>query len=189
MEDVLRSGTDIKVAGYCMYGSATELVITFYGSGVHRFTLDPSLGEFIHIAANVRIPDKPKTIYSCNEGNFDSWDDEIKRSVMGMKSQEKPFAQRYVGSMVSDVHRTLLYGGLFLYPADKKSPNGKLRVLYEGFPMALIVEQAGGVASTGMFKGSIGRVLELVPSGVHERCPIILGNSEFVSRVVDEYGH
>ncbi|CAM9591586.1 unnamed protein product [Discosporangium mesarthrocarpum] len=187
IDDVLRSGIDIKVAGYCMYGSATELVMTFYGSGVNRFTLDPSLGEFIHIESDVKIPTKPKTIYSCNEGNFASWDEEIKRAVTGMKTQPKPFAQRYVGSMVSDVHRTLLYGGLFLYPADKKSPKGKLRVLYEGFPMALIIEQAGGVASTGMFEGKLGRVLEIVPKGIHERCPIILGNEEFVARVLDEY--
>eukprot|EP00904_Undaria_pinnatifida_P006943 jgi/Undpi1/3379/HiC_scaffold_15.g06752.m1 len=185
--DVLRAGTDIKVAGYCMYGSATELVMTFYGSGVHRFTLDPSLGEFIHIEANVRIPAKPKTIYSCNEGNFDSWDEEIKRAVMGFKCESPPWAQRYVGSMVSDVHRTLLYGGLFLYPADKKSTKGKLRVLYEGFPMALIIEQAGGTASTGMFNGSIGRVLEITPKDIHERCPIVIGNPPFVERVLAGY--
>eukprot|EP00752_Nemacystus_decipiens_P008832 g7883.t1 len=176
-----------SVAGYCMYGSATELVLTFYGSGVHRFTLDPSLGEFIHIAADVKIPSKPKNIYSCNEGNFDSWDEEIKRAVMGFKTDSPPWAQRYVGSMVSDVHRTLLYGGLFLYPADKKSTKGKLRVLYEGFPMALIIEQAGGMASTGMFNGSIGRVLEIAPKDIHERCPIIIGNPHMVERVLDEY--
>lgn len=174
----------IQVAGYCMYGSATELVITFCGKGVHRFTLDPSLGEFVHISADVKIPSKPKArkekygsprlhqwsidciepfhrrgrplrrhfrivlptsegkvmhnamkmlelhpsqrIYSCNEGNFDSWDDEIKRAVTGFKTASSPWTQRYVGSMVSDVHRTLLYGGLFLYPADKKSPMGNV---------------------------------------------------------------
>ncbi|CAN0061172.1 unnamed protein product [Ectocarpus fasciculatus] len=187
VDDILRAGVDIKVAGYCMYGSATELVLTFYGSGVNRFTLDPSLGEFIHIEANVKIPTTPKNIYSCNEGNYDSWDEEIKRAVMGFKAESPPWAQRYVGSMVSDVHRTLLYGGLFLYPADKKSTKGKLRVLYEGFPMALIVEQAGGSASTGMFNGSIGRVLEICPKDIHERCPIIIGNPPFVERVLDEY--
>ncbi|CBJ29285.1 cytosolic fructose-1,6-bisphosphatase [Ectocarpus siliculosus] len=131
--------------------------------------------------------DKAQNIYSCNEGNFDSWDEEIKRAVMGFKTESPPWAQRYVGSMVSDVHRTLLYGGLFLYPADKKSTKGKLRVLYEGFPMALIIEQAGGSASTGMFNGSIGRVLEITPKDIHERCPIIIGNPPFVERVLDEY--
>ncbi|CAM9163425.1 unnamed protein product [Phaeothamnion confervicola] len=188
IEDVLRAGIDIKVAGYCMYGSATELVLTFYGSGVHRFTLDPSLGEFMHISKNVRVPDKPKAIYSCNEGNSESWDDAIKAAVHHFKTNNgKPYAARYVGSMVSDVHRTLLYGGVFLYPADKKSPLGKLRVLYEGFPMALIVEQAGGLASTGMFKGSIQRVLEINPMTIHERCPIILGTPSDVTKVLGYY--
>ncbi|CAM9216752.1 unnamed protein product [Chrysoparadoxa australica] len=187
MDDVLRAGIDIKVAGYCMYGSATELVLTYYGKGVNRFTLDPSLGEFIHIAGDVQVPKTPKNIYSCNEGNYASWDPAIKEAVDGFKNQEKPFAQRYVGSMVSDVHRTLLYGGVFLYPADAKSPNGKLRVLYEGFPMALIAEQAGCKASTGMFKGAIRRVLEIVPTDIHERCPIIMGNPHLVDRVLKAY--
>merc|ERR1711979_149091 len=93
----------------------------------------------------------------------------------------------YVGSMVSDVHRTLLYGGIFLYPADKKSTKGKLRVLYEGFPMAMITEQAGGVASTGMFKGKVGRILEVMPEHIHDRCPIIMGCGRDVNEVVKAY--
>ena len=159
VEDILRTGNDIVVAGYCMYGAATELVLCFKQGKVERFALDPSLGEFIHTHANVRFPaDGGKKIYSCNEGNALLWDETCKKAVQHFKSSG--YAARYVGSMVSDVHRTILYGGVFIYPADKKSTKGKLRVLYEGFPMALIVESAGGIASTGMFNGSVQRMLD-----------------------------
>ncbi len=143
VDDIMRTGNDIVAAGYCMYGAATELVVCFKGTGVERFALDPSLGEFIHTHSNVTFPEGGgKKIYACNEGNSLNWDEKILESVKYFK--ENKYAARYVGSMVSDVHRTILYGGVFLYPADKKSPKGKLRVLYEGFPMALIVELAGG---------------------------------------------
>lgn len=184
--DILRAGTAIVAAGYCMYGSATDLVLTF-GHGVHRFTLDPTLGEFIHTQGPVKLPAKPKHIYSCNEGNYSLWDDAMRAAVDAFKHQDPPYAARYVGSMVSDVHRTLLYGGIFLYPADRKSKIGKLRVLYEGFPMAKIVEDAGGIATTGLFQGKIQRVLDLHPSNVHDRCPIILGTPSDVQRVLDVY--
>ena len=176
VDDIMRTGNDIVAAGYCMYGAATELVVCFKGTGVERFALDPSLGEFIHTHSNVTFPEGGgKKIYACNEGNSLNWDEKILESVKYFK--ENKYAARYVGSMVSDVHRTILYGGIFMYPADKKSPKGaralcpsarprpphgaslptailgKLRVLYEGFPMALIVEKAGGVASTGLFNG------------------------------------
>eukprot|EP00933_Yihiella_yeosuensis_P050342 TRINITY_DN48142_c0_g1_i1.p1 TRINITY_DN48142_c0_g1~~TRINITY_DN48142_c0_g1_i1.p1 ORF type:complete len:361 (-),score=65.54 TRINITY_DN48142_c0_g1_i1:66-1148(-) len=188
LSDVLRTGNDIMVAGYCMYGAATELVITFKGHGVHRFTLDPSLGEFIHTQAHLKFPEGGgKLIYSCNEGNSCHWDGAIKNIVEGYKDPKKPYAARYVGSMVSDVHRTILYGGIYLYPADGKSKNGKLRVLYEGFPMAMIVEQAGGSASCGLFKGKIQRLLDIVPTSIHEKCPVILGSSRDVVAVLDEY--
>ena len=153
---------------------------------VERFALDPSLGEFIHTHADVTIPaDGGKKIYSCNEGNSLNWDDKIKDSVQWFK--ENKYAARYVGSMVSDVHRTILYGGIFVYPADTKSKNGKLRVLYEGFPMALLVERAGGVASTGLFNGKVQRMLDLVPTSIHERCPVILGCKRDVDLVLDRY--
>ena len=126
-----------------------------------------------------------KKIYSCNEGNSPNWDLPILDFINWCK--ENKYAARYVGSMVSDVHRTILYGGIFVYPADKKSPKGKLRVLYEGFPMALIVESAGGVASTGMFNGSVQRMLDLVPTNIHERCPVILGSKRDVDMVLDRY--
>lgn len=133
VEDILRPGTEMVAAGYCMYGSATDFVVTF-GSGVHRFTLDDSVGEFVHFGL-LEFPKKNKTIYSCNEGNFTLWDDAIQKATEQFKSGPKPYSARYVGSMVSDVHRTILYGGIFYYPADKKSTKGKLRVLYEGFPV------------------------------------------------------
>jgi len=169
-----------------MYGAATELVMCFKQGSVERFALDPSLGEFIHTHSNVRFPsDGGKKIYSCNEGNSLNWDENIQKYVMDLKKDK--YAARYVGSMVSDVHRTILYGGIFIYPADKKSPKGKLRVLYEGFPMALIVESAGGVASTGMFNGSVQRMLDLVPTDIHERCPVILGSERDVKKVLSLY--
>jgi len=184
--DILRTGNDIVAAGYCMYGAATELVMCFKAGKVERFALDPSLGEFIHTHADVQFPEGGgKKIYSCNEGNALNWDQKIKDSVQEFK--EQGYGARYVGSMVSDVHRTILYGGIFLYPADKKSTKGKLRVLYEGFPMALIVESAGGVASTGMFNGSVQRMLDLVPTDIHERCPVILGAPRDVEKVLSKY--
>jgi len=186
VDDILRTGNDIVAAGYCMYGAATELVMCFKQGKVERFALDPSLGEFIHTHADVQLPaDGGKKIYSCNEANSLNWDNTCKKAVQYFK--ENKYASRYVGSMVSDVHRTILYGGIFLYPADKKSPKGKLRVLYEGFPMALIVESAGGVASTGMFNGSVQRMLDLVPTDIHERCPVILGCPRDVNTVLQMY--
>ena len=186
MADVLRVGSDIVAAGYCMYGAATELVLCFKGQSVQRFALDPSLGEFVHTHSNVTFPSGGgKKIYSCNEGNFPYWDQPIKDAVTEFKA--KKYALRYVGSMVSDVHRTILYGGVFVYPADSKSPKGKLRVLYEGFPMALLVECAGGKASTGMFNGSVQRMLDLEPTHVHERCPVILGSPRDVDFILSKY--
>eukprot|EP00933_Yihiella_yeosuensis_P022875 TRINITY_DN17917_c0_g4_i1.p1 TRINITY_DN17917_c0_g4~~TRINITY_DN17917_c0_g4_i1.p1 ORF type:complete len:350 (+),score=69.53 TRINITY_DN17917_c0_g4_i1:91-1140(+) len=184
LSDVLRPGTECLAAGYSMFGAATELVIT-YGKGVHRFALDPSIGEFLFVE-EVKIPTGGgKKIYSCNEGNLPHWDEPIKKFVKSCK--ESGYAARYVGSMVSDVHRTLLYGGIFLYPADKKSTKGKLRVLYEGFPMAMITEQAGGIASTGMFLGKVGRILEVNPENIHDKCPIIMGGERDVKVVLDLY--
>eukprot|EP00913_Durusdinium_trenchii_P011819 g11101.t1 len=188
VSDILRTGNDILVAGYCMYGAATELVISFKGHGVHRFTLDPSLGEFVHIQAHVQLPEGGgKKIYSCNEGNSRNWDAAIKGIIGNRQDSDKPYAARYVGSMVSDVHRTILYGGVYLYPADAKSKHGKLRVLYEGFPMAFIMEQAGGAASCGMFKGKIQRLLDIVPETIHEKCPVVIGCKRDVEAVLEEY--
>ena len=183
--DILKPGTDMVAAGYCMYGSACDFVVSF-GGPVHRFTLDDSVGEFIHFGT-MKFPEKSKTIYSCNEGNYSLWDGPIQKATAMFKAGPKPYAARYVGSMVSDVHRTILYGGVFYYPADSKSTKGKLRVLYEGLPLALLVEQAGGVANTGMFKGKIGRIMEVLPDHIHDRCPIIMGCHRDVDKILEFY--
>lgn len=184
VQDILRPGSEVIAAGYSMYGAATELVIT-YGAGVYRFALDVAIGEFMYVEQIQMPKDGGKKIYSCNEGNSKSWDEPIREFVKGCKSSG--YSARYVGSMVSDVHRTLLYGGVFVYPADKKSKKGKLRVLYEGFPMAMITEQAGGVASTGKYLGKIGRILDVVPEHIHDRCPIIMGGARDVNAVLELY--
>lgn len=184
VQDILRPGSECIAAGYSMFGAATELVITL-GKGVFRFALDPSIGEFLFVQEVTFPVDGGKQIYSCNEGNLHSWDQPIKDFVKECKTVG--YTARYVGSMVSDVHRTLLYGGIFLYPADKKSKKGKLRVLYEGFPMAMITEQAGGVASTGLYLGKIGRILEVIPEHIHDRCPIIMGGERDVKEVLALY--
>jgi fructose-1,6-bisphosphatase I len=163
-------------------------MVVWYGFGVQRFTLDPSLGEFILTAYHMRVPEIPKQIYSINEGNWTTWDENIQRAVNSFKFNEPtPYTARYVGSMVADVHRTILYGGIYMYPADKKKGNGKLRVLYEGFPMAVLMEKAGGSASTGWFRGTITRMLDLVPTSIHDKCPVIIGCTRDVDRVLKEY--
>ncbi|KAH6782539.1 Inositol monophosphatase family protein [Perilla frutescens var. hirtella] len=179
IEDVLQPGKNMVAAGYCMYGSSCTLVLST-GSGVNGFTLDPSLGEFILTHPDIKIPKKGK-IYSVNEGNAKNWDTPTAKYVEKCKfPQDGSPAKslRYIGSMVADVHRTLLYGGIFLYPADKKSPNGKLRVLYEVFPMSYLMEQAGGQSFTGK-----GRALDLLPSKIHERSPIFLGSFDDVEEI------
>lgn len=179
IEDVLCPGTSMVAAGYCMYGSSCMLVLST-GSGVNGFTLDPSLGEFILTHPNIKTPKKGK-IYSVNEGNAKNWDGPTAKYVENCKFPKDgspPKSLRYVGSMVADVHRTFLYGGIFLYPADKKSPNGKLRVLYEVFPMSFLMEQAGGQAFTGK-----QRALDLVPKEIHERSPIFLGSYDDVEEI------
>merc|ERR1712137_1282046 len=144
ISDILRPGSEIIAAGYSMYGASTELVVSYGESKVERYALDCAIGEFLFVET-MQVPQGGgKKIYSANEGNLHSWDIPVQDYVTRCK--QSGYSARYVGSMVSDVHRTLLYGGIFLYPADKKSKNGKLRVLYEGFPMALLVEQAGGIA-------------------------------------------
>jgi fructose-1,6-bisphosphatase I len=186
--DMLRSGADCICAGYVAYSSAVEMVFTFKGGNVHGFCLDSTIGEFVHTREKMVFPeDGGKKIYSANEGNSAAWDKPIQDAVAIFKDPANPYAARYVGSMVADIHRTILYGGIYLYPADAKSKKGKLRLLYEGIPMAMIIEQAGGIASTGMFEGKIQNVIDLIPTEIHAKCPIIMGGKRDVQIVFDQY--
>ncbi len=185
LADVLRPGREMVAAGYTMYGSSTMLVMST-GHGVNGFTLDPEMGEFILTHPNMRVPERG-AIYSINEGNAGLWDEGTKNFIQEKKFPQKegvkPYSLRYIGSMVADVHRTLLYGGIFLYPADKKSKNGKLRLLYECFPMAYICEQAGGAATNGSKP-----ILDIVPEGdIHGRSPIFLGSKLDVEDLLESY--
>ena len=176
IQDVLRPGREMVAAGYCMYGSSANIVLST-GSGVNGFTLDNSIGEFVLTHPNIQLPPRGM-IYSINEGNSLYFHEPVIKYLEWVKNPgdgKKPYSARYIGSMVADVHRTLLYGGIFCYPADKKSKNGKLRLLYEGFPMAYLIEQAGGVATTGT-----QRVLDVEPKHIHERVPVFLGSKEDV---------
>jgi fructose-1,6-bisphosphatase I len=172
-EDCVQPGRRQLAAGYVMYGSSTMLVYTT-GDGVHGFTFEPSLGEFLLSHSDIRIPERGK-IYSINEGNYFRWDDGVKRYIDWLKLDDgasgRPYSARYVGSLVADFHRNLLYGGVFLYPADQKNPHGKLRLLYEAAPLAFIVEQAGGAASDGARP-----ILDIEPKALHEKTPLILGS-------------
>merc|ERR1711916_1619 len=177
--DVLQAGTEMIAAGYALYGSSTMIVLTM-GNGVHGFTLDGSLGEFVLTHKDIKIKPRGK-IYSVNEGNSVYWNKAVKEYVNTIKNgseSRKPYSLRYIGSMVSDVHHTLLYGGIFMYPGDSRAPNGKLRYLYEVAPMSMLVEQAGGKSSNGL-----GRSLERVPTQCHERTPVFLGSSEDVDEL------
>jgi fructose-1,6-bisphosphatase I len=144
------------------------------GAGVHGFTLDPSIGEFLLSHPLMRMPEPPSKIYSVNEAYYGRWSPGQQRLVSYLKSGGG-FGSRYIGSFVADVHRTLMQGGLFMYPADAKSPKGKLRLLYEAAPLAMIVEQAGGKASDGCRS-----LLSIIPESLHERTPVYVGSREFV---------
>ncbi len=174
--DCMQKGDRQVCAGYLVYGSSTMLVYTT-GQGVHGFTYDPSVGEFLMSHENIRIP-KRGNIYSVNEGNSIHWDEGTRDYIEHLKGCDggrRPYKARYIGSLVADVHRTLLYGGIFLYPRDAKHPEGKLRLLYEASPTAFIVEQAGGMAVDGQ-----RRIMEIEPTEIHQRTPLIIGSEEDV---------
>ena len=175
-DSLLQAGTRQVAAGYVLYGSSTVLVLTL-GSGVDMFVLDPSIGAFVRVAENLRIPPRQKC-YSLNEGNRLSLPEGYQRYLHW--AQQRGYSSRYVGAMVADVHRILLQGGVFMYPPTQKSPQGKLRLMYEANPMGLIVEQAGGKALAGPGQ----RILDVVPEGIHQRTTVILGSSEEVDAVV-----
>ncbi|MCX7991064.1 MAG: class 1 fructose-bisphosphatase [Proteobacteria bacterium] len=177
VNDFLQCGRNIVAAGYVIYGSSTMLVYST-GQGVHGFTLDPSVGEFLLSHEGIKVPEKGKN-YSINEGNYAIWDDWTKRYIEKTKEKREK-SLRYVGTLVADAHRTLLKGGVFLYPGDKKNPKGKLRLLYECFPMAYLFEQAGGIATDGKM-----RILDKTPSELHERSPLIIGSKTDVEEVLN----
>lgn len=168
-----RPGKDLLSAGYVMYSSSTVLVLTV-GDGVYGFTLDTLIGDFVLSHNNIKIPESGK-IYSFNEGNLKGWSDGLKEYMDFVKDGDKPYSARYIGSLVGDFHRTMLYGGVYGYPGDVRNVNGKLRLLYECAPMSFLAEQAGGKGSTGT-----GRVLDIVPEQVHQRCPLFIGSSKEV---------
>ncbi len=175
-QSVLQPGARQVGAGYILYGSSTVFVSTT-GSGVQMFVLDPAVGAFLRVEENLRIPASGK-IYSANEGNRAAFPQGY-RDYLDW-AQSHGYSGRYVGAMVADVHRTLLKGGVFLYPPTEKAPAGKLRLLYEANPMAMLVEQAGGRAETGE-----GRILDVQPETLHQRIPVVLGSADEVARVLE----
>ncbi|KAK5196170.1 Fructose-1,6-bisphosphatase [Exophiala xenobiotica] len=204
-EDLLMPGTELIAAGYgspitslweaktnaagtrfTMYGASAQLVITMKGGTVNGFTLDNALGEFILTHPDMRIPAK-RAIYSVNEGNSMYWDDKTKGYFESLKypakEGSKPYSARYIGSMVADAYRTLLYGGIFAYPADKKSPKGKLRILYECAPMAMVMENAGGKA----VDSNMERMMSVKPESIHDRSGIFMGSPEEMDKVLEAH--
>jgi fructose-1,6-bisphosphatase I len=176
MAHILQPGCKQVAAGYVVYGSSTVLAYTA-GGGVHMFTLDPSIGAYLLAQENVRMPSAGR-IYSVNEAYRPSFPEGIQRYLEWAK-EAGDYSSRYIGSLVADFHRTLIRGGVFLYPGTKKSPRGKLRLLYEANPLAFVAEQAGGVATDGQ-----QRVLDKQPTNMHERTPLIIGSKDEVERVL-----
>lgn len=171
---MVRKGVEQVAAGYLLYGSSTMLVYTA-GAGVHGFTLDPGIGEYLLSHERIKIPQRG-TVYAANEGNYHKWMPGMKKYVDSLKLSDKatgrPYSARYSGCLVADVHRILLGGGIYLYPGEVDKPEGKLRLLYEANPLALVVERAGGKASTGTT-----RILEVEPKQLHQRVPLIIGSA------------
>jgi fructose-1,6-bisphosphatase I len=173
--DLLQAGHKQLAAGYILYGPSTVLVYSI-GRGVHAFTLDPSLGEFILSNENLKIPSSGK-LYSVNEGNFGQWDPAMQTCVQYFR-ETGGYSSRYSGALVADLHRILFQGGVFLYPGTKTKPQGKLRLLYEAAPLAFLIEQAGGLASDGRQP-----IMDIVPDKIHARSPLVIGSPEEVRRV------
>ena len=178
LEDVLQKGADLVAAGYIVYGSSTMFVYST-GDGVHGFTLDPSIGEFLLSHPDIKLPEPPK-YYSANQGYQSRWSEGIQRYTRWLRGEEgatRSLSLRYIGSMIADIHRNLLGGGVFYYPADSKVPKGKLRLLYEAIPMSFLIEQAGGYASTGREP-----IRDIQPTELHQRTPLFIGNKELVEK-------
>lgn len=179
-EDFLQPGHKQVAAGYVIYGSSTMLVYTT-GHGVNGFTYDPSIGSFCLSHENMRIPEQGK-IYSINEGNYIRFPTGVKKYIKycqeSVPEDNRPYTSRYIGSLVADFHRNLLKGGIYLYPSTQSHPNGKLRLLYECNPMALLIEQAGGLATDGT-----QRILDIKPTELHQRVPFFVGSKQMVEKV------
>ena len=179
LEDFMQPGNRQVAAGYIVYGSSTMLVYTT-GNGVNGFTYDPSLGVFCLSHENIKIPQTGK-IYSINEGQYLKFPMGVKKYLKYCQEEDKetqrPYTSRYIGSLVSDFHRNMLKGGIYIYPSATNYPNGKLRLLYEGNPMAFLAEQAGGVASDGY-----NRILDIKPTTLHQRVPLFIGSKEMVKK-------
>jgi fructose-1,6-bisphosphatase I len=178
--DFLQKGSEQVAAGYIIYGSSTMLVYTT-GNGVNGFTLDPSIGEFCLSHSNIKTPSEGR-IYSINEGNYVKFNEGVKQYIKYCQERDepsgRPYTSRYIGSLVADIHRNLLKGGIFLYPETETHPKGKLRLLYECNPIAYLVEQAGGLATTGTM-----RVLDIEPESLHQRAPLYAGSQKMVKKV------
>ncbi|RMF04513.1 MAG: class 1 fructose-bisphosphatase [Chloroflexi bacterium] len=182
LEDCLQPGSAIVAAGYIVYGASTMLVYTT-GQGVHGFTLDPSIGEFLLSHPNIRLPQTPK-YFSANQGYHKRWSNGVQRYTRWLQGEDggpSGLSLRYIGSMVADIHRNLLRGGVFYYPADAKAPNGKLRLLYEAIPIGFLIEQAGGYASDGRQP-----ICQIQPTELHQRTPVFIGNRDLVEKA-EEY--
>lgn len=181
-EDFMQRGTEQVAAGYIIYGSSCMLVYTT-GKGVNGFTLDPSIGEFCLSHPNMKTPEAG-TVYSINEGNYLHFPEGVKKYIKYCQEEDKatsrPYSSRYIGSGVADIHRNLINGGVYIYPTTTKSPNGKLRLLYECNPLAFIIEQAGGKATNG-----VRRILEVPITELHQRTPLVLGSSQMVEKVME----
>ncbi|GJH42982.1 class 1 fructose-bisphosphatase [Pasteurella canis] len=182
LEDFMQPGHRQVAAGYIVYGSSTMLVYTT-GNGVNGFTYDPSLGVFCLSHENIQIPSSGK-IYSINEGQYLKFPAGVKKYIKYCQEEDKqtqrPYTSRYIGSLVSDFHRNMLKGGIYIYPSATNYPNGKLRLLYEGNPMAFLAEQAGGLATDGF-----NRILDIQPTALHQRVPLFIGSREMVNKAQD----
>jgi len=188
LEDFLQPGNKQVAAGYVVYGSSTMLVYTT-GHGVNGFTLDPSIGVFMLSHPNMKVPENGM-IYSVNEGNYVHFPDGVKKYIKYCQEIDvdtnRPYTSRYIGSLVSDLHRNMIKGGIYIYPRGTKSPNGKLRLLYECNPLGFVIEQAGGRATDGK-----RRVLDIEPTELHQRVPFFVGSKNMVDKVeefIQQYG-
>tara|TARA_B100001287_G_scaffold276824_1_gene289781 strand:- start:1426 stop:2412 length:987 start_codon:yes stop_codon:yes gene_type:complete len=181
LEDMLQAGVKQTVAGYVLYGTSTMLVLS-WGDGVHGFTLDPSGGEFILSHSNMRMPESSR-LYSMNEGNIKECESGVAEYIAFCQSKENdyksPYSGRYIGSLVADFHRSLIKGGIYIYPIVPAAPKGRLRLLYECNPLAFIAEQAGGLATNGL-----KRILEIEPKELHERAPLFIGSKNMVEKAM-----